>query len=116
MSYLVNSCWGDNDLERATVPFILACAAANRGDAKMFLTCDALNLVVLGGAEGLAAPGYVPVKELIEEFVEKGGRIWVCKVCAGVMNIAEDDLIDGVTIGTAPDTMDYLESGAKVLM
>ncbi|NHX27369.1 hypothetical protein HA397_25755, partial [Escherichia coli] len=92
MSYLVNSCWGDNDLERATVPFILACAAANRGEARMFLTCDALNLVVHGGAEGLTAPGYAPLADLIGEFIAKGGRIWVCKVCAGVMNITEEDL------------------------
>ncbi|MDA5092842.1 DsrE family protein [Aliiroseovarius sp. KMU-50] len=115
MSYLVNNCWGDNDLERATVPFILACAAANRGEARMFLTCDALNLVVRGGAEGLTASGYSPIKDLIDEFVEKDGRIYVCKVCAGVMNITQDDLIEGAMIGTAPDMMDYLETGAKML-
>ena len=39
MSYLVNSSFGPEDLERATVPFILACAAANKGDARVFLTC-----------------------------------------------------------------------------
>lgn len=116
MSYLINNCWGAEDLEKATVPFILACAAANQGPARMFLTCEALNLVTKDGAEGLNAPGYAPVKELIEEFTGKGGRIWVCRVCAGVMNITQEDLISGAEIGGAPDSMAFLNEGAKVLM
>lgn len=115
MSYLVNSSHGPEDLERATVPFILACAAANRGPARMFLTGDALRLVVKGGAEGLAAEGYTPVGAYIGEFVEKGGVIWVCKVCASVMQIAAEDLIDGAEIAGAPASMDFLEAGGKVL-
>lgn len=116
MSYLVNSSFGLADLERATVPFILACSAANRGPARVFLTGDALHLVVKGNANGMAAEGYTPVAELIAEFVEKGGVIWVCKVCASVMNIAQEDLIDGAEIGGAPNTMDFLEAGGKVLL
>lgn len=116
MSYLINNCWGAEDLEKATVPFIIASAAANLGPARMFLTCEALNLVTKGGADGLAAPGYAPVKTLVDEFVGKGGRIWVCRVCAGVMNITQDDLIEGAEIGGAPDSMAFLSAGAKVLM
>ncbi|MEL6201192.1 MAG: DsrE family protein [Pseudomonadota bacterium] len=116
MSYLVNSSFGPTDLERATVPFILACAAANRGAARAFLTGDALNLVVKGRANGLTAPGYTPVAELVSEFVEKGGIIWVCKVCASVMNITQDDLIEGAEIAGAPNSMDFLEAGGKVLL
>ena len=116
MSYLVNSSYGPADMERATVPFILACAAANRGPARAFLTGDALNLVVQGRAAGLAAEGYTPIADLIAEFVKKGGIIWVCKVCAAVMSITADDLIDGAEIGGAPNSMDFLESGGKVLL
>ncbi len=116
MSYLVNSSFGPADVERATVPFILACTAANRGPARAFLTGDALNLVVRGRADGLVADGYAPVADLIDEFVEKGGVIWVCKVCAAVMNISQDDLIEGAEIGGAPNTMDFLEAGGKVLL
>ncbi|MGI9395562.1 MAG: DsrE family protein [Boseongicola sp.] len=116
MSYLINSCFGPEDAERATVPFILANAAAGKGEARAFLTCGALNLVVRDGAEGVVAEGYTPVGTLIDEFVEKGGHIWVCKVCAAVMGITQDDLIDGAEIGGAPNTMAFLDDGAKVLM
>ncbi len=115
MSYLINSSHGADDIERATVPFVLANAAAGRGEARVFLTCDALNLVTRGGADGLTAPGYTAVGTLIDEFVEKGGRIWVCKVCAAVMDITQEDLIEGAEIGGAPNTMDFLANGGKVL-
>lgn len=115
MSYLINSSFGPEDAERATVPFVLANAAAGRGETRVFLTSDALNLVVKERANGLTAPGYTPVGQLIDDFVGKGGRIWVCKVCAAVMNITQDDLIDGAEIGGAPNTMDFLEAGGKVL-
>jgi predicted peroxiredoxin len=115
MSYLINSSFGPGDLERATVPFVLACSAANNGTARVFLTGDALNLVVKGKADGLAAEGYTPVKSYIDEFVEKEGRIWVCRVCANVMGITQDDLIDGAEIGGAPDTIAFLEAGGKAL-
>ena len=116
MSYLVNSNHGPSDIERATVPFILGCAAANRGAARMFLTSDALNLVVRGKADGLQADGYPPVKELIDEFAQKGGLIWVCKVCAAAMGITQDDLVEGAEIGGAPNAMDFIESGGRVLV
>ena len=116
MSYLINSSFGPEDMERATVPFVLANAAANRGKAMAFLTGDALNLVVEGRADGLVAPGYTPVSQLIGEFVGKGGQIIVCKVCAAVMNVEDSDLIEGAEIGGAPNTMDFLDAGGKVLV
>ena len=82
----------------------------------MFLTSGALNLVVKGGADGKAAEGYTPVKELIEEFTRKGGVIWVCKVCARVMGITQDDLVEGAEIGGAPNAMDFIENGGRVLV
>jgi predicted peroxiredoxin len=116
MSYLINSCFGPEDAERASVPFVIANAAVGRGAARAFLTSDALNLVVKNGADGVVADGYTPVKTLIEDFVEKGGHIWVCRVCAAAMDITQDDLIEGAEIGGAPNTMAFLDEGAKVLM
>lgn len=99
------------------MPFIIAITAANIGKSRMFLTGDALRLVTKGGANGHVAPGYPPVKDLIAEFVGKGGHIWVCKVCANAMNIGAEDLIEDAEIGGAPDTMAFIEQeGGRVLM
>lgn len=115
MSYLVNSSFGADDPERATVPFILACSAANSAKTKVFLTGSALRLVTKVQNTNVVAEGYTPVRDYIDEFVGKGGEIIICRVCANVMNITEDDLIDGAVIGGAPDTIAFLEAGAKVL-
>ena len=116
MSYLINSSFGPEDMERATVPFVIANAAAGAGEARAFLTGDALNLVTKVRDTSAVAEGYTPVTTLVDDFIEKGGRIWVCKVCAAVMNIEQDDLIEGAFIGGAGDTMAFLAEGGKVLM
>ena len=56
------------------------------------------------------------MKELIDEFAQKGGLIWVCKVCAAAMGITQDDLVEGAEIGGAPNAMDFIESGGRVLV
>ncbi len=116
MSYLINSSFGPEDMERATVPFVLGNAAANAGKAMAFLTGDALNLVTKSRDTGLVAPGYTPVAQLLDEFVGKGGEIIVCKVCAAVMGIEAQDLIEGAAIGGAGNTMAFLENGGKTLV
>ena len=116
MSYLINSSFGPEDIERATVPFVLANAAQTRGNAMAFLTGGALNLVTKSRDTGTVAPGYTPVSDLVDKFVEAGGTIVVCKICAAAMNIEDGDLIDGAEIGGATNTMDFLEAGGKVLV
>ena len=38
------------------------------------------------------------LKELVEGFVEGGGRILACPPCAKIRGYSEDDLIEGVQI------------------
>ncbi|KMW56915.1 hypothetical protein AIOL_001872 [Candidatus Rhodobacter oscarellae] len=116
MAFLINNAWGNDDLEKATVAFIVANAAAGKGAARIFLANAALNLAVNGKADAWQAEGYAPIMELINGFVEKGGVIWVCKACADVKGISQDDLIDGAEIGGAGHTMGFLEDGGQVLM
>jgi cysteine desulfurase len=93
-----------------------AMLAAGRGDARIFLTNDAINLAVKGKSDGLHAEGYAPVKDLIGGFVEKGGVIWVCKACADAKGLTQDDLIDGAELGGAGHTMAFLDAGGQVLL
>ena len=116
MSYLINNAWGENNVEKATVAFVIGNAAAGRGDARIFLTNDAINLAVKTKADGLHAAGYAPVKELIDGFLEKGGVIWVCKACADAKGLTQDDLIRGAELGGAGHTMAFLDAGGQVLL
>ena len=113
--YLINCQDGAKDVERATISFILAVTASKTSEAAVFITSDAAELCVKGGANGLEYLGLEPLADLIGQFVGNGGKIWLCPICATIKGISEDDLIEGAEIAGAPKTMAFLASGAKVL-
>ncbi len=113
--FLVNCQEGFNNLERATISFILAVSASKENDAAIFVTSDASDLLVKGAAEGAVAQGHEPIMDLMSQFLGNGGKIWLCPVCAKTRGIQADDLVEGVEIAGAPKTMAYLASGAMIL-
>jgi predicted peroxiredoxin len=113
--FLINCSDGINDVERATVAFIMAVAASTTSETAVFATADASVLCVKGGADGLSAEGYTPLAELVTAFLANQGRIWLCPACAKAKGITPDDLIDGVEIAGVPTTVAYLADGAQLL-
>lgn len=116
MAFLINNTWGTDNLEKATIAFVVGNAAAGKGDARIFMANAAVQLALKGQAEGLQAEGYAPMQELIDGYVEKNGVIWVCKACADAKGITQDDLIEGAEIAGAGHTMGFLEAGGHTLM
>lgn len=113
--YLINCQDGTNNLERATIPFILGVSASKTGEAAMFATADAVPLFVKGAADGLVADGHEPLSDLMAQFLGNGGKVWLCPVCVRARGIRESELVDGVEVAGAPRTMAFLQSGAKLL-
>lgn len=113
--FLINCQEGEGHLERATISFILAVTASKENEAALFMTSDASELCVKGKADGLVAEGHEPIANLLAQFLENGGKIWICPVCVKTRGISESDLIEGVEIAGAPKTMEYLASGAMLL-
>jgi uncharacterized protein involved in oxidation of intracellular sulfur len=113
---LIHNTFGADNVAKATVPFIIAGAAAGRGETSMFLTHEAIFLATRGGADGLQAEGYKPVAELVEAFIGNGGRLWVCKACADAKGVTADDLREGAEIAGAGHILGLVEDGGQVLM
>lgn len=114
--FLINCSYGENDLERATVSFILALSSAShQNETAVFATSDAAKLCVKGGSDNLTAPGYEPLSELIDDYIDNGGQIWLCPVCAKAKGISAEDLRPGVEIAGAPRTMAFMANGARLL-
>lgn len=115
--YLINCQYGSDDLEKATVAMIVAgAAAAMDGETAVFMTGDSVRLATEGGTDGLQLEKYPAIGELVESFLENGGQLWVCPVCAGARDIGADDLIEGAEIAGAARTIGFVNDGAKVLM
>lgn len=113
--FLINCQDGANNIERATICFILALTCSKTNETALFVTSDASMLCVKGVAEGMVADGYEALNDLMTTFIGNGGKIWLCPACVKAKGIAQGDLIDGVEIAGAPKTMAYLADGAKLL-
>jgi predicted peroxiredoxin len=71
----------------------------------------------------LALTGYVapirdgmepPVQRVHDQFVEKGGRFYVCPVCFNDRRLDESDLVENAELKGAPPLMEFVGDGATV--
>jgi len=112
--FYIATCGGENP-EKAAMPFVLAGAAlAMDIKATICLQGHGVYLAQKGYAEHmLPAGGFPPMKKLIQDFVELGGRLLVCVPCIKERNIAETDLIGGAeTTAAGAVNIEAMESDA----
>jgi uncharacterized protein len=84
------------DPERATFPFVLANAAlAMDVEAVVAVQGTGVYLAQKGYADHISVPGLTPLKKLIDNFVDNGGKILVCIPCIEERKIGQADLIQG---------------------
>jgi uncharacterized protein involved in oxidation of intracellular sulfur len=90
------TCGGENP-EKAAMPFVLGNAAlAMDVQATVCLQGNAVHLAQKGYADHmLPGGGFPPLKKLMSDFVQLGGKIWVCVPCIKERNIEVEDLIEG---------------------
>jgi predicted peroxiredoxin len=115
-SFLVNATHGNDDPERATLPFIVGNVAASADqDTVVLLTIDAVWLATKGYADDIHKEGFQPLREVIASFLANGGQIWACGACTKPRGITEADLIAGAKIVTAANVVERLARGAASL-
>lgn len=73
MGFLINTAFGKDDIEKASVPLVVGNAAAGRGETRIFLTTAAVELAMKGRITDECAPGYAPVADLIDGAEIAGG-------------------------------------------
>lgn len=102
-----------NDTDRATVGFVIANAAAGSDqETLVFLSTEGVRLAADGYADDIHEEGFSPLKELMTNFVEAGGSIWVCSPCFKKRGLDENALVDGATIVGGAKLVEFLASGA----
>jgi predicted peroxiredoxin len=113
-SILIHCQHGAEDHERAALPWIFGNTALVAGqEAAIMLTIEGVRLVTEGGADGIEHPPGSPLKQLIAEFIEGGGKVWACQACTKPRGIAE--VIEGAEIVGAATVVEYLAKGAQSL-
>lgn len=107
---------GKEDVERATLAFVVANAGLTAGqDATVLLTLDGVWLATSGFTDGMEASGFAPLGDVISGFLANGGKLWVCGACAKPRGIDASHLIDGATLVGAVAAVEALVGGAQTL-
>ncbi|HEV8637941.1 MAG TPA: DsrE family protein [Chloroflexota bacterium] len=113
---LINCNHGQEDAERATLPFVVGNVAVTADqDAVVFLTIEGVRLATKGYADAIQKEGFQPLGDLIRSFVANGGQVWACGACTKPRGITEADLIEGARIVTAANIVEQVAGGATVL-
>jgi predicted peroxiredoxin len=113
---LINNTRGKDHVERASLAFVTANIALTSGqEAIVLLTIEGVRVATRGYADELQAHGFPPLRDLIKQFVDNGGRLWVCGACAKPRDITDTDLIEGAKIVGAASAVEALVNGAASL-
>ncbi|MDJ0766642.1 MAG: DsrE family protein [Myxococcota bacterium] len=85
------------DGDKATLAFVVANAALGSDkDTLMFLMSDGVWAAVKGEAEKVVeGEPFAPLKELVDKFINGGGKMYVCAPCIKKRGITEEQLIEG---------------------
>ena len=82
------------DPDRIATPLVLPnCALAVESDVVIWLTMDGVELAREGAADTVPGNSFSPLSELLDSFIENGGRIGVCPPCGKSHDLQEQDLI-----------------------
>jgi uncharacterized protein involved in oxidation of intracellular sulfur len=112
------STYGGEDPEKASMPFVMACAAlAMDIQATVVLQGNAVYLAYKGYVDTMLTGGGFPhIKQLIKDFSELGGHLKVCVPCIKERNIDESELIEGAqTTAAGALNLEAIESDAVLV-
>jgi len=101
-----------NDTDKATVAFVIANAAlGSEKDTTVFLSTEGVHLSQKGYSDDIHEEGFLPLKELMDNFAESGGSILVCAPCFRKRGLEEENLVDGARIVGGAVLVELLSEG-----
>ncbi|MFX1513292.1 MAG: DsrE family protein [Promethearchaeota archaeon] len=100
---------GPEAAERCYAPFVVGTTAqVSDVEANVFLMMDGVVLAMEGAAKKVSAPGFPPLEELMTDFVEEGGKIYVCSNSQEFRKINPKKLVKGSEIAGAAALVDLI--------
>ncbi|HEU4339836.1 MAG TPA: DsrE family protein [Planctomycetota bacterium] len=111
--FCVTLSFAKDNTDKATVAFVVANAAvASEKETLVFLSIEGVRLSQKGFADDIREEGFAPLKELMDNFVKAGGKIWVCSPCFKKRGLNEANLIAGATIVGGAKLVEFLSAGS----
>lgn len=90
---------GPEEAELATIPFVMANAALASGiEVVMGFQADGVRLAHEGEVDKVEALEFPPLRDLLADYRELGGRLLVCGPCLKAREIPADALTAGAEV------------------
>ena len=107
---------GFND-ERSSVAWSVANGGIGSGfEVTMFMVSSGVDWVRKGASDVARLNPLDPtIKEMMQNVIESGGKIFVCPPCAGVRGYSQDDLIEGAELAGSAAMLGVVSDGASVV-
>ena len=106
---VINLTAGMEDPERVTLAFLMGGAALDQGKSVvMFLTKEAVRLVLPGTAQGEACDGCPPLERVFAQFAEGGGELLACPFCVDSRGLDAEGFVANARVAGATPMFEWL--------
>jgi uncharacterized protein len=110
---IVGCSHGEEDPDAVVVSYLTAGAALDQGKVVvMWLTSEGVRLALRGYVDPIRDGQEPPVKRVHDQFIEKGGRFFVCPICFNDRELAESELVENAELKGATPLMEFAGDGA----
>lgn len=104
------------DHELSSVGFTIACGGLTAGlEVAVFLTSSGVDLVRRRAIDTTQVAPLEPLKQLVTDFMARGGKIWACTPCVRARGYQDADLAEGVVVTGASLMHGMIKEGAATL-
>jgi predicted peroxiredoxin len=102
--------------ELSSVALTIALGGMTAGlKVSLFLTSSSVDLVRRGGADLTHVQPLEQLRDMLRDFLARGGTIWACPPCVKARGYTAENLIDGVEIAGASKMHALIKDGAATL-
>lgn len=104
---------GLEDAEKVTVAFLVAVGAAESGrPTLMFLTKEAVRLAQEKTLVGVACDGCPPLADLLNRYLDAGGKFYVCPICFNTKQLDAGTLVANAELAGTVQLWEWIGDGA----
>ena len=104
---------GEDNPDAVAVAYLTASAALDQGkEVVMWLTSDGVHLGLRGYTDGIRTDKDPPGDRLHAQFIEKGGRFYVCPICFKERSLDEAELVEHAELKGATPLMEFAGDSA----
>ena len=81
----------------------------------VFLSIEGVRLAQKGYADDVHEEGFAPLRELIANFANAGGKIYVCSPCFNKRKLDPNNLVPGAAVVGGAKLVEFLSDGAPCI-